>query len=52
MYEHAFLVKPNEYEFETIVGKPKNMKDMIRKGKELKKSLNINALPSLLVRVE
>ncbi len=44
MYEHAFLVKPNEYEFETIVGKPKNMKDMIRKGKELKKSLNINAL--------
>ncbi len=44
IYKGAFLVKPNELEFETIVGKPKNNKDMIQKGKELKDSLNLNAL--------
>ena len=38
------MVKPNELEFETIVGKPKNNKDMIQKGRELKDSLNLNAL--------
>ena len=36
MYMGAYLVKPNEHEFATIVGKPKNKKDMINKGKELK----------------
>ena len=40
----AYLVKPNEHEFATIVGKPKNKKDMINKGKELKKSLDLTAL--------
>ncbi len=44
IYKGAFLVKPNELEFETIVGKPKNNKDMIQKGRELKDSLNLNAL--------
>ena len=34
----------NEHEFATIVGKPKNKKDMINKGKELKKSLDLTAL--------
>ena len=44
IYNGAYLVKPNELEFETIVGKPKNKTDMIRKGKELKDSLNLDAL--------
>ena len=44
IYKGAFLVKPNELEFETIVGKLKNNKDMIQKGRELKDSLNLNAL--------
>ena len=44
MYMGAYLVKPNEHEFATIVGKPKNKKDMINKGKELKKSLDLTAL--------
>ena len=44
IYNGAYLVKPNELEFETIVGKPKNKNDMIKKGKELKDSLNLDAL--------
>ena len=44
IYKGAYLVKPNELEFETIVGKPKNKNDMIKKGKELKDSLNLDAL--------
>ena len=44
IYNGAYLVKPNELEFETIVGKPKNKSDMIKKGKELKNSLNLDAL--------
>ena len=44
MYNGAYLIKPNELEFETIVGKPKNKQDMIKKGKELKESLNLDAL--------
>ncbi len=44
MYEGAFLVKPNEHEFATIVGNPKNKKDMISKGKNLKDSLKLSAL--------
>ncbi len=44
MYRGAYLVKPNELEFATIVGKPKNKADMIKKGKELKDSLNLDAL--------
>ena len=44
IYNGAYLVKPNELEFETIVGKSKNKTDMIRKGKELKDSLNLDAL--------
>ena len=44
IYKGAYLVKPNELEFETIVGKPKNKNDMIKKGKELKGLLNLDAL--------
>lgn len=44
IYEGAFLVKPNELEFEAVVGKPKNKNDMIKKGRELKESLKLNSL--------
>ena len=44
IYKGAYLVKPNELEFETIVGKPKNKNDMMKKGKQLKESLNLDAL--------
>ena len=44
MYAGAYLVKPNELEFEIIAGKPKNKQDMVKRGKELKESLNLDAL--------
>ncbi len=44
MYEGAYLVKPNEYEFSLIMGKSKNKREMIAHGKQLKKDLNLDAL--------
>ena len=44
MYAGAYLVKPNELEFEIIAGKPKNKQDMVKRGKKLKESLNLDAL--------
>ena len=44
MYEGAFLIKPNEHEFRIVAGKANNKRDMIARGKQLKKKLNINAL--------
>tara|TARA_Y100000389_G_scaffold204712_1_gene259129 strand:- start:1824 stop:2753 length:930 start_codon:yes stop_codon:yes gene_type:complete len=44
MYNNAYLIKPNELEFSVIVGKTKNKKDMIKKGKELKNNLSVEAL--------
>jgi D-beta-D-heptose 7-phosphate kinase/D-beta-D-heptose 1-phosphate adenosyltransferase len=44
IYESAYMVKPNELEFSMIVGKIKNKKDMIAKGKKLKKDLQLDAL--------
>ena len=43
-YENAYMVKPNELEFSMIAGKIKNKKDMIAKGKKLKKDLQLDAL--------
>ena len=44
IYENAYMVKPNELEFSMIMGKIKNKKDMIAKGKKLKKDLQLDAL--------
>jgi D-beta-D-heptose 7-phosphate kinase/D-beta-D-heptose 1-phosphate adenosyltransferase len=44
IYENAYMVKPNELEFSMIMGKIKNKKDMIVKGKKLKKDLQLDAL--------
>ncbi len=44
MYKNAYMVKPNELEFSTIMGKIKNKKDMIAKGKKLKKDLQLDTL--------
>ena len=44
MYKNSFLVKPNEHEFSVIAGQTKNRKQMIEKGKKLKKELNIDSL--------
>jgi D-beta-D-heptose 7-phosphate kinase/D-beta-D-heptose 1-phosphate adenosyltransferase len=44
MYENAYMVKPNELEFSVIMGKIKNKKDMIAKGKKLKKDLQVDSL--------
>ena len=44
MYENAYMVKPNELEFSMIMGKIKNKKDMIAKGKKLKKDLQLDTL--------
>jgi len=44
MYEGAFLIKPNEHEFQIVAGKINNKRDMVARGKQLKKKLNINAL--------
>ena len=44
MYKNAYMVKPNELEFSMIMGKIKNKKDMIAKGKKLKKDLQLDTL--------
>ena len=44
MYENAYMVKPNELEFSVIMGKIKNKKDMLSKGKKLKKDLQLDTL--------
>ena len=44
MYENAFMIKPNELEFSMIMGKIKNKRDMITKGKKLKKDLHLDTL--------
>ena len=44
IYENAYMVKPNELEFSMIMGKINNKKDMIAKGKKLKKDLQLDAL--------
>ena len=44
MYENAYMVKPNELEFSMIMGKIKNKRDLIAKGKKLKKDLHLGAL--------
>ena len=44
IYENAYMVKPNELEFSIIMGKIKNKKDMIAKGKKLKKDLQLDTL--------
>ena len=44
IYENAYMVKPNELEFSMIMGKINNKKDMIAKGKQLKKDLQLDAL--------
>jgi D-beta-D-heptose 7-phosphate kinase/D-beta-D-heptose 1-phosphate adenosyltransferase len=44
IYENAYMVKPNELEFSMIMGKIKNKKDMIAKGKKLKKDYKLDAL--------
>jgi D-beta-D-heptose 7-phosphate kinase/D-beta-D-heptose 1-phosphate adenosyltransferase len=44
IYENAYMVKPNELEFSMIMGKIKNKKDMIAKGKKLKKDLQLDTL--------
>ena len=44
MYTNAYMVKPNELEFSMIMGKIKNKKDMIAKGKKLKKDLQLDTL--------
>ena len=44
VYKNSFLVKPNELEFNVIVGQTKNKNQMIEKGKKLKKDLNVNSL--------
>ena len=44
IYENAYMVKPNELEFSMIMGKINNKKDMIAKGKKLKKDLHLDAL--------
>jgi D-beta-D-heptose 7-phosphate kinase/D-beta-D-heptose 1-phosphate adenosyltransferase len=38
------MVKPNELEFSTITGKPKNKNDMLKKGKKLMKDLSLDSL--------
>ena len=44
IYQNAYMVKPNELEFSMIMGKIKNKKDMIAKGKKLKKDLQLDTL--------
>jgi D-beta-D-heptose 7-phosphate kinase/D-beta-D-heptose 1-phosphate adenosyltransferase len=44
IYENAYIVKPNELEFSMIMGKINNKKDMMAKGKKLKKDLQLDAL--------
>jgi len=44
MYENAYMVKPNELEFSTIVGPIKNKRDLIAKGRKLKKELQLDTL--------
>ena len=44
MYENAYMIKPNELEFSMIVGKIKNKRDMIAKGRKLKKDLQLDTL--------
>lgn len=44
IYENAYMVKPNELEFSMIMGKINNKKDMVEKGKKLKKDLQLDAL--------
>ena len=44
MYENAYMIKPNELEFSMIMGKIKDKRDMITKGKKLKKNLQLDAL--------
>ena len=43
-YKRAYMVKPNELEFSTIIGKPKNKNDMIKKGKQLMRELELESL--------
>ena len=44
MYKNAYMIKPNELEFSVIMGKIKNKRDMITKGKILKKDLQLDSL--------
>ena len=44
MYKNAYMIKPNELEFSVIMGKIKNKRDMITKGKILKKDLQLDTL--------
>ena len=44
VYQNAYMVKPNELEFSTIIGKPKNKNDMIKKGKQLMRELELESL--------
>ncbi|MBL6700267.1 MAG: D-glycero-beta-D-manno-heptose-7-phosphate kinase [Gammaproteobacteria bacterium] len=43
-YKGAYMVKPNEFEFSTIIGKPKNKNDMVKKGKQLMRELELESL--------
>ncbi len=44
MYKGAYMIKPNELEFTTIVGESKNKNEMIKKGKQLMKDLGLKSL--------
>lgn len=44
MYQGAYMIKPNELEFTTIVGESKNKNEMIKKGKQLMKDLGLKSL--------
>ncbi len=44
IYKNAYMIKPNELEFSVIMGKIKNKRDMITKGKILKKDLQLDSL--------